>query len=66
MADDPTRELIERLTRIETKLDHAISATDDHERRIRVLERARWPLPSVLAIVATLSVALSVYAIMRG
>jgi hypothetical protein len=35
-------EIIERLTRIEVKLDTAISRVDDHETRIRRLERIVW------------------------
>ncbi|MGI5285238.1 hypothetical protein ACQEVF_18145 [Nonomuraea polychroma] len=36
------REVIETLVRMETKLDAAISRGDDHEDRIRRLERAVW------------------------
>jgi hypothetical protein len=36
------QEVLERLTRIETKLDAAISRGDDHEHRLRRLERAVW------------------------
>lgn len=34
--------LAERLARIEVKLDTVLSKHDDHERRIRWLERAIW------------------------
>ncbi|MFJ3826250.1 hypothetical protein [Streptomyces nodosus] len=33
----------------------------DHETRIRVLERARWPLPSIAAVTAVGSLALGLY-----
>lgn len=35
-------EVLERLTRIEVKLDTAIARGDDHETRIRRLERIVW------------------------
>ena len=35
--------VLERLARIETKLSNGISAKqDDHEKRIRILERGAW------------------------
>jgi hypothetical protein len=51
------RALHDAVTRVETKLD-AFNGTakamaddlSDHENRIRVLERARWPLPTLGAI----------------
>lgn len=36
------QEVLERLTRIEVKLDTAIARGDDHETRIRRLERVVW------------------------
>lgn len=36
--------LTERLARIETKLDMFVSGHNDHEVRIRALEKARWIL----------------------
>ncbi|WP_433478135.1 hypothetical protein ACQPZP_14540 [Spirillospora sp. CA-142024] len=53
----------DRLTRIETKLDVLIAQHDrvtaDHEQRLRALERARWPLPSLAILVAAASAAAS-------
>lgn len=37
----------------------------DHEARIRALERARWPLPSLAAVVSIVSVVLAVLAFMQ-
>lgn len=49
------REVLDRLTRIETKLDQGISLIDDHERRIRALEQWRYAVPaSVFAALASL------------
>lgn len=39
---DVEREVLDRLVSIETKLDVSISRVDDHETRIRRLERAVW------------------------
>ncbi|QCX77681.1 hypothetical protein C9F11_20230 [Streptomyces sp. YIM 121038] len=43
--------------------DRAIA---DHETRLDALERARWPLPSVAALVAALGLALSVWQLTRS
>lgn len=44
------REVLERLTRIEVKLDAAISRADDHENRLRRLERTVWAVAGAAAI----------------
>ncbi|MBX6382153.1 MAG: hypothetical protein IRZ07_04135 [Microbispora sp.] len=45
-----SHEVLERLTRIEVKLDAAISRADDHESRLRRLERAVWVATGAAAI----------------
>jgi len=45
-----SHEVLERLTRIEVKLDTAINRTDDHESRLRRLERAVWVATGAAAI----------------
>lgn len=50
----------DRLTRIEVKLDMALANYQDHEVRIRALERGRWPLPSLAALLSIASLVLSV------
>lgn len=42
----------DRLARIEVKLDMALANHQDHETRIRALERGKWPLPSLAALVS--------------
>lgn len=42
MTISAEREVLDRLTRIETKLDVANGRVDDHETRLRKLERAVW------------------------
>lgn len=39
---DVEREVLDRLVSIETKIDVSIGRVDDHEARIRRLERAVW------------------------
>lgn len=48
------RDLAQTVSRIESKLDNILddakdirSDVQDHELRIRTLERARWPLPTI-------------------
>lgn len=43
------------LARLEVKLDQVLTASKDHESRIRKLEERRWPLPVVAAIFSGLS-----------
>lgn len=37
---------------INVKLDQAIGRVNDHEARLRELERARWPLPTLAILIA--------------
>lgn len=39
---ESSHEVLERLTRIEVKLDTQLTRADDHEQRIRRLERLMW------------------------
>lgn len=62
------RALHDAVTRVETKLDglrddNAAVREDlsDHETRLRALERGRWPLPSVAALVGVSGLALSAW-----
>lgn len=45
---EPTNlDLLLTLTRIEVKIETLGNASQDHELRIRTLEKARWPLPTL-------------------
>ncbi|KOV86181.1 MULTISPECIES: hypothetical protein [unclassified Streptomyces] len=62
------RSLSDGLTRVETKLDGIGQGLTelgkdvaDHETRIRALERGRWPLPSLAAVVAVGSLGMTVW-----
>jgi hypothetical protein len=46
--------LVQRGTQVDKSLD-------DHERRLDALERSRWPLPSIAALVAAGSMGLTVW-----
>lgn len=47
---------------------HSEMAKDlsDHEARLRTLERSRWPLPSLAALVALASLILALITLTRG
>ncbi|MFE9886129.1 hypothetical protein [Streptomyces scopuliridis] len=54
--------------RIELKLDEILRETTDirgdiadHEARLRTLERARWPLPTITALAAVAAVVIAFY-----
>ncbi|MCW8217136.1 hypothetical protein H5I60_10940 [Streptomyces griseolus] len=66
------RSLSDSLTRVETKLDGiGQGLTDlgkdvaDHETRLRALERARWPLPTIGALTGVAGAAAGVLALIR-
>jgi hypothetical protein len=60
MASPPTTtDLLIVLTRVETKLDTVIVTQQDHEARIRILERARWPLPSIAVLISLSAVVIT-------
>ncbi|WP_326678502.1 hypothetical protein [Streptomyces sp. NBC_01237] len=41
--------------------DQTDRALEDHEKRLDALERARWPLPSLAALVGVVSLALALW-----
>ena len=60
------REIYDAVIRVSAKIDTislqvATMEADkaDHERRLRSLERSRWPLPSVAALVAIAAVVIA-------
>lgn len=67
------REIYDELKTVGVKVDHVSSQLDgvvqdvaDHETRLRVLERSRWPLPSLAALVALASLILTIISFMQG
>ncbi|MFJ2701898.1 hypothetical protein ACIO3R_01700 [Streptomyces sp. NPDC087428] len=66
------RSLSDGLTRVETKIDGILSETrdirtdlGDHEQRLRTLERARWPLPTIGVLAGVAGTATGVLALLR-
>lgn len=57
------RRMSENLVMINTKLDEIPSRLTDHELRIRRLEERRFPLQSIGAIIAVLSLVVAIAAI---
>ncbi|MEV8151357.1 hypothetical protein AB0R11_01615 [Streptomyces fradiae] len=62
------RTLAETVGRIESKIDGLLQETKDirvdladHEARIRTLETARWPLPSLAAVVSLGALGVALY-----
>lgn len=60
------KEVYEKLVDVLSKIDRALDKQDghdhiqkDHETRIRTLERARWPLPSIAALVSVIALVIS-------
>jgi hypothetical protein len=56
------RQMHDAMTRMEVKLDTVANqrtAIDDHEKRLRALERARWPLPTIGALIGIAGVILA-------
>jgi hypothetical protein len=45
-------EIVERLARIETKLDAALTVQADHETRMRATEKKQWYHSGALALAA--------------
>jgi hypothetical protein len=61
-----SREIYDQLRSVVTLLERAIAKLDDHagdlkdhENRLRALERARWPLPSLAVLVSLAALALA-------
>jgi hypothetical protein len=64
------REIYDAVVRMGGKLDlvaeqHTETRAEvrDHEARIRVLERARWPLPSLAALISIASLVIAAVAL---
>ncbi len=62
-----SREIYDAVVRLTGRVDVLITQQgeaskdlQDHENRLRVLERARWPLPSLAALLAVASLAVAI------
>lgn len=52
MPDEPSDSLAIALARVEVKLDAALAKTDDHEHRLRAIERRLWTAAGATSVVA--------------
>lgn len=55
---DAVRELTVRVDIVIAQHEQLASRAGDHEDRLRSLERARWPLPSIAAIMSVIAILL--------
>ena len=53
MGEKVTQEIVERLARIETKLDNALDKDKDHESRLRATERNQWFFSGIAAVIGS-------------
>lgn len=67
------REIYDELKTVGVKVDHVSSQLDgvvadvaDHETRLRAIERNRWPLPALAAVVAVASLVLTLISLVQG
>lgn len=56
-------DLMLMLVRLDVKMDSLVQQTVDHEVRLRTLEKARWPLPSVGALSGVAGVVVALYSL---
>ena len=64
-----SREVYDAVVRLTGRVDVLISQqsatqqdVSDHENRLRSLERARWPFPSIAVLVAVASLGVAIFA----
>lgn len=80
MSTDPlsgvvitSREIYDAVVRLTGRVDvlieqqnHANNEIQDHEARLRSLEKGRWPLPALSVLLALGSFGLALWAVMTG
>lgn len=49
-------DMLERLVRMETKLDAYLMRTEDHEVRLRAIEERKWPLGPIGTLLSAMGV----------
>ena len=58
--------LIEQQTHVRLEIEELKKDHRDHEDRIRDLEKSRWPLPALAAVIAVASLALTVFTLISN
>ncbi|WP_406412043.1 hypothetical protein OG923_24310 [Streptomyces halstedii] len=54
------------LALVAQRTDQTDRRIDDHAKRLAALERARWPLPSLAALVGVIGLALGLYQLVQN
>jgi hypothetical protein len=55
-----------KIDHVDAKVTSVAEDVNDHEVRIRALERARWPLPSLAALISLAGLVFAILAYARG
>ncbi|GAA3158554.1 hypothetical protein GCM10010466_56640 [Planomonospora alba] len=55
-----------KIEHVDAKVASVIEDVSDHEGRIRALERGRWPLPSLAALISLAGLVFAILAYARG
>ncbi|MBG0814181.1 hypothetical protein HS045_08110 [Planomonospora sp. ID82291] len=55
-----------KIDHVDAKMTSVAEDVNDHELRIRALERARWPLPSIAALISLAGLVFAILAYARG
>lgn len=63
---DELKTVGQKVDTVGAKVDGVVAEVTDHETRIRALEAKRWPLQSIGAIVAVISLILAIYGLLQG
>jgi hypothetical protein len=58
---DAVMQVSATVNRLSAQHDDLVRDLQDHEVRIRVLERSRWPLPAVSVLVSVAAVAVAIF-----
>lgn len=59
--EDKVDQIIVHLERVAVNQEGSKSAIGDHEERLRLIERERWPLPQVATLLALGSMAIAAF-----
>lgn len=59
-------QVYQQLAEVSAKLSVLIAQGNDHEARLRLLEKSRWPLGNISAIVGVAGVVVAIIAVIYG
>lgn len=58
---DKLQKIAEDVIVLRQEASHSVALADDHERRIRAIERRIWALPSIATVLGVIGVVLGVW-----